>query len=280
MKELLRGAWDLHFHTSPDVTPRKYTDLELAREWQAAGMKGGVIKCHYADTTGRAALLRELFPELKIYGGLALNRQAGGINPAAVERMAQAGGRFLWFPTMDSKAYQRFHHKEKTEAELSSFISVCGEDGRLLPEVYDVLDVAAKYRLAVGTGHLGEKEGLPLVREAFRRGVEKVVLTHAENPATSFSVDAQMECVKLGAFVEHSFFTAYHGRVSWDTVVSQIRSTGAEHCFLVTDFGQMNSPGSAEGQRLYAEGLMEHGISEKEIEAMLKDVPEILMEDK
>ena len=42
MKELLNGAWDLHFHTAPDVVPRKYTDLELAEEWSGAGMKGGV----------------------------------------------------------------------------------------------------------------------------------------------------------------------------------------------------------------------------------------------
>ena len=109
MKELLNGAWDLHFHTAPDVVPRKYTDLELAEEWSGAGMKGGVIKCHYADTTGRAAMLRSLFPGLKVYGGLVLNRQAGGLNPDAAERMAQAGGKYLWFPTMDSLSYRKFH---------------------------------------------------------------------------------------------------------------------------------------------------------------------------
>ena len=98
MKELLNGAWDLHFHTAPDVVPRKYTDLELAEEWSGAGMKGGVIKCHYADTTGRAAMLRSLFPGLKVYGGLVLNRQAGGLNPDAAERMAQAGGNISGFP--------------------------------------------------------------------------------------------------------------------------------------------------------------------------------------
>lgn len=277
MSELLKGAFDLHFHTSPDVSQRKYTDLELAKEWEASGMGGGVIKGHYSDTTGRAAMINELFPTLTVCGGLALNRQAGGVNPDAVERMAQAGGRFLWFPTLDSLSYQKFHHREEPETDLSRYISVCGEDGKLLPAVYDVLDLAAQYDLVVGTGHIGEREGMPLVREAFRKGVQNVVLTHAENPATRFSVEAQAECVKWGALVEHSFFTVYHGRVAWEELTAQIKSVGAEHCLLVTDFGQMNSPGSPEGLREFAAGLLERGITENEIEKMLRVNPEVLM---
>ena len=76
MEDILKGAYDMHIHTSPDVSPRKSTDLEIAEEWKTAGMKGGVVKCHFADTTGRAAILSALYPDLKIYGGLVLNRQA------------------------------------------------------------------------------------------------------------------------------------------------------------------------------------------------------------
>ena len=75
MEDILKGAYDMHIHTSPDVSPRKSTDIEIAEEWKTAGMKGGVVKCHFADTTGRAAILSALYPDLKIYGGLVLNRQ-------------------------------------------------------------------------------------------------------------------------------------------------------------------------------------------------------------
>lgn len=278
MTDLLKSAWDLHFHTAPDVSPRKYTDLQLANEWKNAGMKGGVIKCHYADTTGRAAILNELFPELAVYGGLVLNRQAGGINPAAVERMAQAGGKFLWFPTLEARAYQRWHHKNGPDTDLTVYLTVCDDDGNLLPAVHDVLDVAIQYCLIVGTGHIGEKEGLPLVKEALRRGVEKVVLTHAENPATRFSSEAQADCARSGAFVEHSCFTVYHNRVTWENTANQIRKAGAEQCILVTDFGQMNSPGSAEGLLEYAEGLIRCGIPEADVEMMIKENPLKLLE--
>ena len=277
MNELLKGAWDLHFHPAPDVSPRKYTDLELAKDWKNSGMKGGVIKSHFSDTTGRAAMIKELFPELSVYGGLVLNRQAGGLNPDAAERMAQAGGKFLWFPTMDSLEYQKYHHRQDPCADLSACLPVCGEDGKLLPAVYDVLDVAAKYDLIVGTGHLGEREGMPLAKEALRRGVQKVVLTHAENPATPFSAEAQEECVRAGAMVEHCFFTLYYNRVSCEELIRQIRRTGAENCFLVTDFGQMKSPGSSEGMLQYAERLLAGGITEQELECMIKKNPASLV---
>lgn len=273
MTELLKGAYDLHFHTAPDVNPRKCTDMELAREWLAAGMKGGVIKNHFADTTGRAALVREVYPEVSVWGGLVLNRQAGGLNPYAAERMAQAGGKFLWFPTLDSLEYQKYRHRGDAGADLSEYLAVCDEDGKLEPAVYDVLDVAAKYNLIVGTGHLGEKEGMPLVKEALRRGVNHVVLTHAENPSTAFSKDAQMECVKLGAMVEHSFLMVLWNRVSIGEVMEQIRNTGIENNFLVTDFGQPDSPGSAEGMGQFAKMLIENGMKEQEIEYLLKTSP-------
>ena len=98
MDNLLHGVFDLHIHTAPDVTPRKCSDLELARRLKAAGMAGCGIKSHYADTAGRAAVLQELYPELRIAGGITLNRSVGGLNPQAVERTAQMGGDWSGFP--------------------------------------------------------------------------------------------------------------------------------------------------------------------------------------
>ena len=71
MNELLKGTYDLHVHTSPDVAPRKCSDIQLAERMRAAGMAGGAIKSHYLDTAGRAGILRELYPEADGEGGEA-----------------------------------------------------------------------------------------------------------------------------------------------------------------------------------------------------------------
>lgn len=159
MRELLNGVYDLHIHTSPDVVPRKYSDLELARRLAERGMAGCAIKCHYFDTAARAGLLMAQFPQLDVAGGVTLNRSVGGLNPDAVERSAQAGGRMVWFPTLEAQSYQRYQHRNDPEAGLSRFLTVCDEEGKLLPQALEVLDIAARHHMVVGTGHVGAEEG-------------------------------------------------------------------------------------------------------------------------
>jgi len=149
MRELLNGVYDLHIHTSPDVVPRKYSDLELARRLAERGMAGCAIKCHYFDTAARAGLLMAQFPQLDVAGGVTLNRSVGGLNPDAVERSAQAGGRMVWFPTLEAQSYQRYQHRNDPEAGLSRFLTVCDEEGKLLPQALEVLDIAARHHMVV-----------------------------------------------------------------------------------------------------------------------------------
>ena len=44
---LIKGSYDLHIHSAPDVMPRKANDLELARRAAAAGMGGIMLKSHH-----------------------------------------------------------------------------------------------------------------------------------------------------------------------------------------------------------------------------------------
>lgn len=276
MDGLLRGIFDLHIHTAPDVVPRKCDDMELALRLAAAGMAGCCIKCHYAETAARAALVQKQFSSLKITGGVALNRAVGGLNPQAVERCAQLGGRFVWFPTLDARAYQRYRNQNLSPTELSAYLTVCGEDGRLLPAASEVLDIAAKYRMVVATGHVGADEGMALVEEGVRRGVQ-MVLTHADNPANGYTVEQQCQAAALGALVEHSYFTVYHHRTPIEELTRQIRAVGCESVLLTTDFGQLDAPYADEGMAQFAALLMKQGFSPDEWRIMAQANPARLL---
>ena len=276
LNHLLHGAYDMHIHTAPDVTPRKCDDLELAQRLQAAGMAGCAIKSHYMDTSGRAALLQKLYPELTFAGGVTLNRSLGGVNPQAVERMAQMGGKMLWFPTLEARSYQHFHHAGDG-TDLSQFPTALDEDGKLLPQAVEVLEVAAQYKLVVGTGHLSAREGLALVREARRLDGLQMVLTHADNPADQYTLEQQQEAVRAGAMVEHCYFTTYYNRVSAQEIARQIQGVGPEHVILSTDFGQVKSPYSDEGMLGYMEALYACGVSEDALVQMTRTNPQRLM---
>ena len=277
MNNILQGAYDLHIHTAPDIVPRKCDDLELAKRMSASGMKGFAIKCHFAETGARAILLQKQFPNMKIVGGIALNRSVGGINPYAVERAAQIGAKMLWFPTMDAFSYQKYHHINDAKADITEFLSLFNCYGKLKEEVYDVLDVAAKYKLVVATGHVGANEGIAAVQAARQKGIEHVVLTHADNPADSYTIEQQLQCVRMGALVEHSYFTTLKNRTPIEEIKRQIDVVGFENVFLTTDVGQPDSPYADVAMQEYIEQLESVGVMDSAIEYMIKDNPEMLI---
>ena len=273
--ELLSGTYDLHIHTAPDVIPRKCTDEETVRRLEAAGMKGCAIKCHYFETAARAALLQERFPQMKIVGGLVLNRSVGGINPEAVERFGQMGGRMLWFPTMDARSFQQY--KKKTSQVPSHFLTASGADGKLAAETVRVLETAARYQLTLGTGHLNADEGLALLREGKRLGIERMMVTHVEHPALNYSIEQQREAAAMGAMIEHSFNNVFFRRSTIEEIARQIRAVGCGHVILTSDLGQTDAPYSDEGMLQFAEALLKQGITEQELAVMMKQNPEKLI---
>lgn len=269
---ILEGVYDLHVHTSPDVVSRKCSDIELGRRLTTAGMAGCAIKSHYFDTAARAALLQEQFPHLRIAGGVTLNRSVGGVNPDAVERSAQAGGKLVWFPTLEARAYKQFHG----EQELERYLTVLDGGGALIPQAAAVLETAARYKMTVGTGHLSAREGMALVAEAARLGC-RMVLTHADNPADQYTTQQQVEAVCQGALVEHCFFTTYFDRTPIEEIAAQIRAVGCENVILTTDFGQPKSPYADEGMALYADLLLKQGFSREELHKMMAENPQKLI---
>ncbi|MCD8369473.1 MAG: DUF6282 family protein [Clostridiales bacterium] len=272
------GSYEMHVHASPDVTPRLETDLEITERWSAAHMGGGVLKCHYAPTAARAALMQTLHPELKIIGGIVLNRAVGGLNPEAVERCAQMGGQYVWFPTMDALSYQKHVHRNDPHADLSATIYLLDRWGGLLPEAKAVLRTAASHQMLVGTGHISAQEGMALVHYAAEEKLTcTIILTHADNPADLYTIDEQREAVQLGAMVEHCYFTTYYNRTSIESITEQIRAVGCDKVILSTDFGQPKSPGSVEGLAEYQQLLASQGFSNEELHLMFCDTPARLL---
>ena len=90
-RELVRGAFDLHVHISPDVVERRIDDIGLARRFAELGLAGFVLKSHYNSTAERAAVVREAVPGVEVLGAIVLNRAVGGVNPVAVEIAAREG---------------------------------------------------------------------------------------------------------------------------------------------------------------------------------------------
>src|SRR5690242_998486 len=174
----LQGVIDIHVHADPDSRPRSIDAIDLAKMAKARGMRALVLKSHYEPTASMAYLVRKAVPGIEIFGGIDLNRSVGGVNPEAVERMAAikgGWGRVVWMPTFDAENQVRFSKENRP------FVPVA-KDGQLLPEVKQVIALAAKHNLMLETGHSSPEECLMIVREARKQGVQHVVVTHATTP--------------------------------------------------------------------------------------------------
>jgi hypothetical protein len=274
-RALLRGAIDIHVHSLPDDRPRSVDAIEVARQAAERGMRAVVLKNHYESTAGVVFLVRRMVPGIEVFGGIDLNLTVGGINPAAVEHMTKVTGgwgRMVWMPTFDAENQVRFSKENRP------FVSV-SKGGELLPAVRDVIALIAKHQLVLATGHSSAEEGLLLLREARRQGVQRMVVTHAVNPPIQMTVTQMQEAAKLGAFIEFvgSSMAAADAPARVDRFTQAIRAIGTEATILSSDLGQMGNPLPADGFGQFLAAMRAKGFSEIEIDRMAKQNPARLL---
>jgi hypothetical protein len=270
--QTLAGAIDLHAHAAPDGTPRKLDALELARMAKAAGMRAIVVKNHYEPTASLAFLVRKAVPGIEVFGGISLDLTVGGVNPAAVEWMTKVEGGYgkvIWLPTFDSEAQVKLNGDDRPFAPVT-------RDGKILPEVLAVIDIAAKHDLVLETGHSSPQESLLIIPEAKRRGVQHVVVTHPmASPGGSMTLAQMSEAAKHGALLE-----LVHSPLTDEQLTKEaeaIKTIGAASFILSSDLGQPPNPLHTDGLLAMYKGLMAHGVSAADIDVMARENPARLL---
>jgi hypothetical protein len=271
----LRGVVDIHVHSDPDSMARSIDAIDVAKLARSRGMRGIVLKNHFESTAALAYVVRKEVPGIEVFGGIVLNRAVGGVNPVAVERMAQLKGglgRVVWMPTFDAENQVRYSKENRP------FVSV-SRDGKLLPEVNAVLDLISKYQLTLATGHSSPAEVLLLIREARRRGVERIVVTHGMLPPVAMTPVEMREAASMGAFVEFVYNAMIGASKAYSMAqcADAIRQVGPEHCILSSDLGQAGNPLHPDGLASFLKGLAAAGFSKEQLDAMTRKNPARLL---
>jgi hypothetical protein len=267
----LNGVIDIHVHSDPDSVPRSIDAIDLARLAKARGMRGLVLKNHYEPTASLAYVVRKEVPGIEIFGGIDLNRSVGGVNPAAIERMVLVKGgwgKVVWMPTFDAENQVRYSKENRP------FVSVA-KAGQLLPEVKEVIGLAARHGLTLETGHSSAEECLALIREAKRQGVQHVVVTHAMLAPVGMNIAQMKEAAQLGAYVEfvYNALIGPNKSLTMGDYAKAIREVGPRSCILASDLGQAANPLHPDGLEAFFAGLAKAGVSRADIELMSKTNP-------
>jgi hypothetical protein len=278
---LLVGGVDLHTHPGPSPFPRRISILDAAVEAASMGFRAIVCKSHHHSMQPDIIALRSAGLDdtgVQVFGGIALNRTAGGLNPYGVELALRMGGRVVWFPTISSTAHIDFHaHGHQSGFPVAGIplrdnepIKIVGDDGALLPEVRDILDVIASEQAILNCGHLPPDEIDVLIPGALKAGVERIVVSHPD-----FIIQAEPEraanWVRQGAYLEHCL--AMVVKKADDDGMAKIggylKVAGVERTIFSSDLGQKGNPLPMTVYRRMVRQLLDAGSSSDDIRTMV-----------
>jgi len=268
----LVGAIDLHAHFGPDSYDRQWDAFEVVKLAKERGMRGVVLKNHWSETAGLAQLIRKYGAQgIEVFGAVTLDTPVGGVNPMAVRYMSDVEGRWgriVWMPTHDSEHEVNYYKETRAKAIVS-------RNGKLIPEVFEVLDLIEERNLTLATGHVEPEEALMIMAEAKKRGITKIIVTHPllGPQFTSMSLPQLQEAVKLGGAVEITAGTLIRDGDGKAHAIEVIKALGAQNVFVGSDSGLVGTPNHPDALAMAAKSLRAAGFSEQDLNWMFKDTP-------
>lgn len=289
--EIIKGACDMHVHSGPALVPRGIDHVQAVRTCAEAGMRALVIKDQHVPSGNVAQIIQKYFvkdtEKFNVYGGLILGNTQGGFNPAVVEAAIGYDTKVVWMPVLSAQ-----YHKEMT-SKLSSagkstlpkpkfpirfnppqtIIDSCGN---LLQEICDILQIIADADIVLATGHINPiNEIPPLLSEAVKRGVKKIVITHPEF-FRDHTVEQMKEYSDAGFFVEHILATIYSNKLTYDELYTYI-TEGGERVIISSDLGQIGRPDPVKGLTEFVREMQIRGMPDDMlIRIMSKNQRELL----
>lgn len=289
MRDYLDGAIDLHVHIGPDDSPRYYDSIDLAREASARRMKAIVIKDHLASTASKAVLSTKVSPSTVIFGAVALNETAGGLNPRSVISAIRTGAKVVWMPTVAAshclrKAKEGHWIREYAANKefgypVQGIFLLSENSGALRSEAIEIVEICRKHDVILSTGHGGPEECLALAKKASEMSFGKLIVCHPNAWLEDFPPSVLRTLTDLGAILELTFgaCSPLHGRLDPHSVATIIRQVGPERCVLSTDYGQVECASPPEGLRIFCVLMSKCGISDEEIALMTRETPARLL---
>ncbi len=281
--KLLEGAIDCHIHAFPDFVYRSQDMIQIGIGASKAGMRALAFKDHWNISCNAAYLAQrhidcllekgELTHRVEIYGG---SGTCFGMNPDAIRVALQYPNfKMIWFPTFTSLGFWRgAGQPEKGGVRLVS------ESGEVLPEVAEIMKLAAAKKVGIGFGHTDFKELLPLAKKAKELGV-RATLDHPLRELNKLLLDEMLELADLGVYVgtycQPMIPSLYQPVADPIETINTIKAIGPQHCIIGSDFGQVLHMGSIDGMRVFIRALLAFGIKEHEVRVMLHDNPAKLM---
>lgn len=282
VSELLEGAIDCHAHGGSDPFDRLLLEDEIAFDYSKVKMRAVVFKTWFTPSASRIPLVKKYLNKwadetgikpVEIFGGITLNYSVGGINPDAVKRCLRFPGfKYVWMPMIDS-----YHHRRLVYDDWSGAgIKLLDERGKVVPQLTEILKIAADHDLVVASGHYPYSDTKEMLEEAKRVGVKRLEIIHPAHIHSKTLIsemrEAAAEGVKLmlsglgtTAFPLHETGPVY--------AVRMIKEVGPDHLIYGSDYGQVQNPSHLVGTDWTIRLLLAYGATKEEVKKVMQITP-------
>lgn len=282
MKTLtLDGVCDSHIHPAPDCIDRIGDDLEIAKRACEHGMKAIVYKNVFEPTVSRAWHTMQIYPGIRVFGGVVLDHFVGGLNPTSVEASIALGAKFVWLPVFHARGHGiafgeigSFGYVDnENKGQKLEPISILDTEDCLVPAVKDILDMCKQRDVILATGHITAEESLKLVRYAKSEGYSKILVNHPFFKVPHMSLDTIKELSSLGAYIEFcsTEVCPIPGGGDINNYVKAINMCNQERLLIASDAGHNRMGWPDDALRVFAQQIAYAGVPVEKVRTMLTD---------
>lgn len=280
--DILTNAADCHVHGGSDPMERILLEDDIAKDYTDIGLKAMVVKTWYSPSASRNALVQKIADQYaeerglratQCLGGITLNYSVGGFNPEAVKKcLGFPGMKYVWMPMVDS-----YHHRRVVYDDWSSFgLHFLDEHGNVIPQVREILRIAADNDLIIGSGHYPYSDTAALFDEAVRLGVKRMEVVHPAHMHSKHTIAQMKEQAARGAklmlsglgamaFPLHESGPLYSARV--------VKEVGPENVVYGSDLGQLQNFPPSHGARWMVKMLLAYGCTKEELYKVFQVTP-------
>jgi hypothetical protein len=154
------------------------------------------------------------------------------------------------------------------------------EQGRLKPEVREIIRLVADYDRALFFGHATHPEIFAIAEEVDKLGFKKAVVDHPFSPFVDLNVEQMQQLAQVGIWMNFTYdeISPLLG-VDPYLMYQAIRAVGPEHCTLSSDAGEPLFPNSVECMRMMRAYMRAYGLTDDEVRLVSTTNPAFICGD-
>jgi hypothetical protein len=191
----------------------------------------------------------------------------------------------VWLPTFESDKHVKTFGKPDAKG------LVVAPDGKVTPEMEAILKIIARENLLLATGHVHAEEVVAVVKRGKELGVKNMIVTHGLTSVPGLSMAQAKQVVADGAVIEVCFlqflagpsapvtlqFLTHWQQVNAKNVAQALKELGAGGLVVSSDLGQAGNMTHPDGIEAAIGAMKKEGISDADIDTMMRKNPARLL---